>query len=466
MNIGTLLRRRHSEGRPVTVALIGAGKYGTMFLAQARTTEGMHVAAVADLRVERIRSQLRSACWPAEQYAAPSVEAALRTGATYLTDDAEALIRAPGIEVVIEATGDPRTGIRLALACIAAGKHIVMVNVEADVLAGPLLARRAQAAGVVYSLAWGDQPAIICEHVDWARACGLRVVAAGKGTRYLPRFNQSTPDTVFDNLGGLVDVEERSSINPKIFNSFVDGSKSAIEMTAVCNATGLRAQAGGLRFPPASRYELSEVCRPRAQGGELDEGGVTECVSSLARDGSAVPHAISHGTFVVVEATEDNDYTRACFREYHMLPDSSGRFAALYRPVHFSGLELGVSVAWAALMGQPTGAPVCFNADVVATAKKDLRRGEVLDGEGGYCVWGRQVPAETSLAEGLLPLGLAQHVSLNRDVAMGECLRWADVSIDETDAVVSFRREMEAMVRPQDAGSATAWPAHGRRQAG
>ena len=444
MNISTLLRRRQSENRPVTVALIGAGKYGAMFLAQARTTEGMHVAAVADLRVDRIRTQLSSACWPAEQYAAPSLEAALRDGSTFLTDDAEALIRAPGIEVVIEATGDPRTGIRLALLSIASGKHIVMVNVEADVLAGPLLARRAEAAGVVYSLAWGDQPAIICEHVDWARACGLRVVAAGKGTRYLPRFHQSTPETVFDNLGGLVDVQERSSINPKIFNSFVDGTKSAIEMAAVCNATGLRAQADGLRFPPASRYDLSEVCRPQAHGGELDEAGVTECVSSLARDGSAVPHAISHGTFVVVEAAEDNDYTRACFREYHMLPDSSGRYAALYRPVHFSGLELGVSVAWAALQHQPTGAPICFNADVVATAKKGLRRGEVLDGEGGFCVWGKQMPAATSLANGLLPLGLAQNVVLNRDVPAGECVRWADVSLDETDPVVRFRREMEA----------------------
>jgi len=444
MNLGALLQRREAENRPVTVALIGAGKYGAMFLAQARTTAGMHVVAVADLLVERIRSQLRAACWPEAQYAAPSVEAALASRGTFLTDDAEALIRAPGIEVIIEATGDPRVGIRFALACIEAAKHIVMVNVEADVLAGPLLARKAAAAGVVYSLAWGDQPAIICEHVDWARACGLLVVAAGKGTRYLPRFHQSTPDTVFDNLGGLVDVEERESINPKIFNSFVDGTKSAIEMAAVCNATGLRAQADGLRFPPASRDELAEVLRPRACGGEIDEAGVTECVSSLARDGSKVPHAISHGTFVVVKAAEDNDYTRACFREYHMLPDSSGRYAALYRPVHFSGLELGISIAWAALQRQPTGAPVCFNADVVAVAKRDLREGEMLDGEGGYCVWGKQVPAASSLSHAWLPLGLAQNVRLNRPVPAGTSVRWSDVTISADDPAVAFRREMEA----------------------
>ena len=448
MNISSLLRQRQADGKPVTVALIGAGKFGAMFLAQGRTTPGIHVAAVADLRVQRARNQLRAACWPPEQYEAPSVELAIRTGCTFVTDDADALIEAPGIEVIIEATGDPRTGIRLALAAIAAGKHIVMVNVEADVLAGPLLARMARSADVVYSLAWGDQPAIICEHVDWARASGFTVVAAGKGTRYLPHFHQSTPDTVFDNLGGLVDVQERSSINPKIFNSFVDGTKSSIEMAAVCNATGLHAQDGGLSFPPASRYELSDVCRPRADGGTLERAGVTECVSSLNRDGSPVSNAISHGTFVVVEAADDNPYSRACFREYHMLPDSTGRYATLYRPIHFSGLELGISVAWAALLHQPTGAPNCFNADVVATAKRALRSGEVLDGEGGYCVWGKQVPAHTSLREGLLPLGLAQNVTLVSDVPEGVPIRWRDVAIDLDDTMVRFRRQMESAFAP------------------
>ena len=258
MNLYPLLLARQEAGTPVTVGLIGAGKYGTMFLAQARTTPGMHIVAVADLNVARAASQLAACNWPAEQYAARSCEDAIRTGGTYITDDADELIRAEGIEVVIEATGDPHVGIHLALEAIAAGKHIVMVNVEADVVAGPLLARRARQAGVVYSLAYGDQPAIVCEHVDWARACGFRVVAAGKGTRYLPRFNQSTPDTVFDNLPGLIEIADRSSINPKMFNSFVDGTKSAIEMTAVANATGLQAQSQGL-----------DVLRPRPASNSL-----------------------------------------------------------------------------------------------------------------------------------------------------------------------------------------------------
>jgi predicted homoserine dehydrogenase-like protein len=422
-----------------------------MFLAQARSTPGMQIVAVADRDVGRAARQLAACHWPAEQVAARSCAEAIRTGGTHLTDDADAVIRAPGIEVVIEATGDPRTGIRLALAAIAAGKHLVMVNVEADVVAGPLLARKAAEAGVVYSLAYGDQPAIVCEHVDWARACGFRVVAAGKGTRYLPRFHHATPDTVFDNLPGLIEIADRASINPKMFNSFVDGTKSAIEMTAIANATGLRAQSQGLAFPPASRFELADVLRPRDAGGSLEAAGVTECVSSLNRDGSTVPHSLAHGTFVVVEAAEDGAYTRACFREYHMLQDATGHYAALYRPIHFSGLELGISVAWAALLKQPTGAPTGFSADVAAIAKRDLKAGETLDGEGGYCVWGRQIPAADSLDAGYLPLGLAHQVRLIRDVPMGAGVRWDDVAFAPDDPVVALRRAMEAAFDPRPA---------------
>jgi len=448
MNLYAKLLERQDAGRPVTVGLIGAGKLGTMFLAQARTTPGMHVVAVADLNVSRAAAQLKLSCWPQEQYAATSFADAARNGSTYLTDDADALVQAPEIEVVIEATGDPKTGVRLALGAIAAGKHIVMVNVEADVLVGPLLARKARQAGVVYSLAWGDQPAVVCEHVDWARASGFKVVAAGKGTRYLPHFHQSTPETIYDILEGFVDVSDRSTINPKMFNSFLDGTKSGIEMTAICNATGLHAQTNGLSFPPASRFEISNVCRPRSDGGSLEKAGVTECVSSVRRDGSPIPHELSHGTFVVFEAAEDNAYSRECLREYHALLDSTGRYATLYRPIHLNGMELGISAASAALRNEPTGVPICFNADVSATAKRALRAGEVLDGEGGFCVWGKQVPAEISLREGYLPLGLAQHVSLIRDVPEGACVTWDDVAIDAADPVVRLRREMEREFGP------------------
>src|SRR5262252_6451524 len=445
MNLHAKLLERAAAGRPVTVGLIGAGKFGTMFLAQARRTSGLHVAGVADLDVGRARDQLRTAGWEAGAYAATSHAEALKTRATHVGEDAAALIACPQIEVIIEATGIPEAGIRHALAAVAHGKHIVMVNVEADALAGPLLAARARAAGVVYSLAWGDQPALICEQVDWARACGFKVIAAGKGTRYEPHYHQSTPDTLWDILDKYLRIEDRGSINPKMFNSFIDGTKSGIEMTAVCNATGLVPQSEGLGFPPATRFELADVCKPKAAGGTLEQAGVTEVTSSVYRDGRDVPHHLALGTYVVFEG--ESDYARRCFKEYAMLPDKSGRYAALYRPIHMIGLELGVSVASVALRKEPTGAPTGFRSDVAATAKRPLKRGEVLDGEGGFCVWGKQVPAARSLAEGLLPLGLAHEVKLKRDVGEGQCLRWRDVAYDENDTAVKARREMEAAFR-------------------
>jgi len=441
VNLHALLLERRAAGRPVTVGLIGAGKFGTMFLSQARLMQGLHVVAVADLNVARAREQLKTAGWPATQYGAASLGDA-KNSATHVTEDADALLACPEIEVIVEATGVPQAGIRHALAAIAHGKHIVMVNVEADALAGPLLARKAKAAGVVYSLAWGDQPALICEHVDWARACGFKVIAAGKGTRYEPHYHQSNPDNVWDILDKYLKITDRSSINPKMFNSFVDGTKSAIEMTAVCNATGLSPQSDGLGFPPATRFELAEICKPKSAGGTLEKEGVTEVASSVYRDGRDVPHHLALGTYVVFEG--ETDYARRCFGEYAMLPDKTGRYAALYRPIHMIGLELGISVASAALRKEPTGTPGSFRSDAVATAKKDLKKSEMLDGEGGFCVWGKQTPAARSLDQGLLPLGLAHNVKLKRDIAQGAPVRWDDVEYDPNDIAVKARREMEA----------------------
>jgi predicted homoserine dehydrogenase-like protein len=227
-----------------------------------------------------------------------------------------------------------------------------------------------------------------------------------------------------------------------MFNSFVDGTKSGIEMTAVCNATGLVPQSEGLSFPPATRFELADVCKPKRAGGTLEKEGVTEVTSSVYRDGRDVPHHLALGTYVVIEG--ETEYARRCFGEYAMLPDKSRRYAALYRPIHMIGLELGISVASAALRKEPTGAPIGFRSDVVATAKRDLKKGEMLDGEGGFCVWGKQTPAERSLDEGYFPLGLAQNVRLTRNVREGERLKWSDVDYDPNDFAVKVRREMEA----------------------
>jgi predicted homoserine dehydrogenase-like protein len=443
MNLSFMLKERAANNNPIRIGQIGAGKFGTMFLSQCRLTSGMHLVGLADLLPARARERLEGVEWPKEQIDAKSLGDALKTGKTFVTDDAMALIQNPDIEVIIEVTGEPAIGIRHALAAINHGKHVVMVNVEADALAGPLLAKRAREKGVVYSMAWGDQPALVCEHVDWARTCGFNVVAAGKGTRYHPTYHQSTPDTIWDLLSKYMVIHNKAHINPKMFNSFVDGTKSGIEMTAICNATGLQSQSNGLSFPPASRYEHAQVCKPQSEGGMLEKKGVTEVTSSLYRDGSDVANNLLMGTYIVIES--DSDYAQKCFVEYHMLPDKSGKYASLYRPVHMIGLELGVSVASAVLRKEPTGTALYFNSDVVATAKRNLKKGEMLDGEGGFCVWGKQTPAEMSLKEGYLPLGLSHDVKLKVDVSEGQRLKWSDVEIDTTDDAYKFRREMEAV---------------------
>jgi predicted homoserine dehydrogenase-like protein len=338
--------------------------------------------------------------------------------------------------VVIDATGHPAAGIAHALAAIRHGKHIVMVNVEADVLAGPLLAAKARQAGVVYSLAYGDQPALIAEQVDWARACGFDVVAAGKGTKYLPAYHQSTPETVWPHYGLTPEQARQGGMNPQMFNSFLDGTKSAIEMAAVANATGLTPAPDGLTFPPCGVDDLPSVLRPTAEGGQLHHKGQMEVVSSLERDGKPVFRDLRWGVYVVFEAP--SDYVKRCF-------------AALYKPYHLIGLELGISVASAGLRGEATGAPTGFRGDAVATAKRDLKEGEMLDGEGGFTVWGKLMPATESLRIGGLPIGLAHHVTLRRAVKAGAPLTWSDVTVDETSEAVRIRREMEAQSREQRA---------------
>jgi predicted homoserine dehydrogenase-like protein len=445
VNLAAKLRARAEAGKPVRIGLIGAGKFGSMFLSQVPRTPGFHLVAIADLSPERARDALARVGWPAERYAARSIVEAVARGGSFIGEDAEALIAADGIEVVIDATGHPPSGIRHALLCCAHRKHIVMVNVEADVLAGPLLARRAAEAGIVYSMAYGDQPALIAEMVDWARAAGFEVVAAGKGTKYLPAYHASTPDTVWGHYGLTPEQAQLGGMNPQMFNSFLDGTKSAIEMAAVANATGLSPARDGLEFPPCGVDDLPRLLKPKSEGGVLAEKGQVEVISSLERDGRPVFRDLRWGVYVTFEAP--SDYVRRCFAEYGLVTDPSGRYAAMYKPYHLIGLELGISVASAALRGEPTGSATGFRGDAVATAKRDLLAGEVLDGEGGYTVYGKLMPAAASLALEALPIGLAHGVKLTRPVKAGTALRWSDVAAEERDQAVAVRREMEAMFR-------------------
>jgi predicted homoserine dehydrogenase-like protein len=430
MNLNHLLGRRLAAGKPVRVALIGAGKFGSMFLAQVPHTPGIEVTVIADLDPDRAREACRTVGWDAA-----------RINATCFSDSGMAAIQNSAIDAVVEATGNPTAGIRHARAAIAAGRHIVMVNVEADVLAGPLLAEQARTAGIVYSLAYGDQPALTAEMVDWARAIGFHVVAAGKGTKYLPMYHEVTPADVWTHYGLTADQAQSAGMNPQMFNSFLDGTKSAIEMAAIANATGLDVPTDGLAFPPCGVDDLPHVMRPRAGGGVLEKSGIVEVVSSLERDGRPVFRDLRWGVYVVLEA--QNDYAADCFGQYGLKTDASGRFAAMYKPYHLIGLELNISILSAVLRGEPTGQAREFRGDVAAVAKRDLRAGETLDGEGGYTVWGRLMPAANSLRTGALPIGLAHHVCLTKNVPHGSVVRWSDVDIDPKNDIVAFRQAME-----------------------
>jgi predicted homoserine dehydrogenase-like protein len=237
-----------------------------------------------------------------------------------------------------------------------------------------------------------------------------------------------------------------------MFNSFLDGTKSAIEMAAVANATGLTPAPHGLDFPPCGVDDLPRSLRPRAAGGLLHHAGQVEVISSLERDGRPVFRDLRWGVYVTFAA--DSEYVRRCFHEYGLITDASGNYSAMYKPYHLIGLELGISVASVGVRREATGAPTGFRGDVVATAKRDLNAGEMLDGEGGYTVYGKLMPAADSLACGGLPLGLAHGVALKRAVAQGHAVKWSDVAEIDSDAA-RFRREMERVFAAEP-GSADA----------
>jgi predicted homoserine dehydrogenase-like protein len=443
MSLIEKLKARAAENRPVRVAIIGAGKFGSMYLSQVPRTPGIHLVAVVDLSPSRAKESLTRVGWEESRFSATSLQDAAKSGATFVTDDAEKTISSDYVDIVIDSTGSPAAGIRHALLCIEHRKHIIMVNVEADVLAGPLLARKAAEAGVIYSMASGDQPALIAEMVDWSQTIGLDVVCAGKGTKYLPIYHQSTPDTVWGHYGFSKEQVAGGDFNPQMFNSFLDGTKSALEMAAVANGCGLNPPTDGLMFPPCGVDDLPHILRPISDGGILPQKGTVEVVSSVELDGRPVFRDLRWGVYVVFEAP--SKYVMDCFSQYGLKTDSTGKYAAMYKPYHLIGLELGISVASIAVRGEATGATGEWRGDVAATAKRNLKKGEKLDGEGGFTVYGKLMRTADSLKLGALPIGLAHNMVLNKDIPAGKPVCWSDVDYDATQQAIKFRREMEQL---------------------
>ena len=439
-----MLNTRKNLQKPVRVGLIGAGKFGSMILSQARHIEGLIISAVADLNVEKAKYSFNRVGWDTSNCFATSINDAMVSGRTWITENAADILKIPEIECVIEATGDPLFGVRHALMAIENTKHVIMVNVEADVLCGPYLNQKAIENNVVFSMAYGDQPAALCELVDWVRTNGFELVAAGKGMNFQPHYRYSTPDTVWDYFGWTKEEVSTGDFNPKMYNSFTDGTKAAIEMAAVANATGLDCPEDGLSFYPAGIHDLSTIFKPIANGGRLAKSGLVDIAASRERDGRNVYNNICYGMFVTFKAP--NKYTRDCFRQYGLLTDETGWYASMWRPFHMIGLETNTSILSTVLRNEPTGSSLFWNGDAVATAKHDLSIGDILDGEGGYCVWAKAIPAKVSSKIRALPIGLAHNVKLKNPVKKDEIVSIDDVELLDVDDIISYRKNMETLL--------------------
>ena len=420
--------------KTVNVTLIGAGKFGSMFLSQAPYTKGLNVFTICDLNIDKAKKACREVGWSEDQI-----------NNVIFTEDFEKAINDDEVDVVVEATGHPSSGIKHARTCFKYGKHVIMVNVEADVLAGPSLSAEANSAEVVFSMAYGDQPSLTLEIIEWARASGFKVTAAGKGTKYLPEYHYSTPKTVWDHYGLTSDEAEKAGMNSKMFNSFLDGTKSSLEMSAIANASGLNVPNTGLLFPPCGMDDLASLLKEKNKGGILEKNEQVEVVSSLERDGRPVFKDLRWGVYAVLQAP--NDYAASCFKQYGMNTDQSGEFSAMYKPFHLIGMELNTSIFSAALLKLPTGQTKYFKGDVVSVSKRNLKKGEKLDGEGGFTVWGKLIPASTSLNLQALPIGLANDMYLKNDINKDKIITWNDVEFDSNDEIINYRHQMENKFR-------------------
>jgi predicted homoserine dehydrogenase-like protein len=432
--------------------VIGAGKFGGGLIVQLDQAPGMEAAVVADLDPGRVR-QVFASCGQTDGITQAGTETAIaeavRRGQRVITQDAELAASSPEVDVVVDATGVPEAGARHAVVAIDAGHHVVMVNVEADVTVGALLKRRAQAAGVVYTLVDGDQPGCIMEMVEWARTLGFEIVAAGRGTVYFDDDRSGTPDSVQDRFGFDDELMGRRTINAKMYNSFRDGTKAQVEMTALANMTGLPPDVRGMHEPSVNLEDIPRRFSLRDEGGLLSRSGVVELANSVAADGrTMLPDPLRMGVFCVIRA--EHPFIQEDLTSYHCHPGGDGHNFLLWRPYHLVAVEAPLSIARAALYGRPTGAPLDTPvADTITVAKRDLRAGDKLDGGGGYTVNGLIETAPVARAEGLLPLGLSPGATLTSDVVAGDAVRYDDVEMDDTALLPSLRQEQDRLTAAQ-----------------
>ena len=444
----SLLAQRAAEDNPVRVGIIGAGKFGAGLVAQLSLMEGIEASAVADLDLGRARYAFTASQIPedalCEARTASAVDQTIRSGKRLICDDGLLLTTCDLVDVVVEATGVPAVGARMAYSALTHHKHVVMVNVEADVTVGPMLSYLADSAGVVYTLVDGDQPGSTMNMVNWARTLGFEIVAAGRGTIFYGDDRAGTPDTVPQRFGFSDEMIARRTINLTMYNSFRDGSKAQIEMTSLANMAGLVPDVRGMHEPSVNLADIPRLFSLREEGGLLTQHGVVELANSVAQDGvTMLDDPIRMGVFCVIRT--DHPFVQEDLASYYVHTGANGNNFLLYRPYHLVTVPAPISILKAALYGQPTGAPSHRpTAEVIAVAKRDLKRGETLDGSGGYTVNGLCERAEVARAENLLPLGLASSAKLKQDVARGTAIPYDAVEMDETSFVLQLRRLQDA----------------------
>jgi len=411
---------------PIRIAFIGCGKFVSMFLAQYNHLDKIQIDSIVDLNIEQAKNNCSNS----------GLDETTISEINFSKSLDEILDR--NIEIFIEATGNPIVGTVHAVKIIKNKKHVILVNVEADITCGKYLSDIAKENGVICSMAYGDQPSLIIEQIEWARLNGFSVVCAGKGTKYHPTFEYSTPDTVWGHYGLTKErAEKESGMNPKMFNSFLCGDKSAIEMCAVSNAANLKCPINGLTFPPIGVYDIAKKLIPKQEGGLIDFDGQVEVISSIDLDKNDIPNDLRWGVYIVIKAK--NEYVKNCFKDYGMVTDSSGNYSAIWRPYHYIGLELAQSIYSIALDNRATGFTKKYNADVASYAKKDLKIGDKLDGEGGFCARGKLITSQKSKDEKILPLGLTDNAILKKNINKDQVIRLDDVELNLPKEVIEAR---------------------------
>ena len=411
---------------PIRIAFIGCGKFVSMFLAQYNHLDKIQIDSIVDLNIDQAKKNCTNS----------GLDETTISEINFSKSLDEILDR--NIEIFIEATGNPIVGTVHAVKIIKNKKHVILVNVEADITCGKYLSDIAKENGVICSMAYGDQPSLIIEQIEWARLNGFSVVCAGKGTKYHPTFEYSTPDTVWGHYGLTKErAEEESGMNPKMFNSFLCGDKSAIEMCAVSNAANLKCPINGLTFPPIGVYDIAKKLIPKQEGGLIDFDGQVEVISSIDLDKNDIPNDLRWGVYIVIKAK--NEYVKNCFKDYGMVTDSSGNYSAIWRPYHYIGLELAQSIYSIALDNRATGFTKNYNADVASYAKKDLKIGDKLDGEGGFCARGKLITSQKSKDEKILPLGLTDNAILKKNINKDQVIRLEDVELNLPKEVIEAR---------------------------